>query len=78
MNKIENNLFKLINSNPQTEYNVIITVKFGYSINELKIKDLNVLMDKIITTKLTGTTIKEISKNEAIMSIELDADLSIL
>lgn len=78
MAEIEKKFAKLVNENPEKEFKIIMVFESGYDVNKFNLKKINLLMDSILSTTLTGKEIIEISKNNAISSIEPDSEMEIL
>ena len=78
MKKIEATLSQLIDKQPNNEYNIIIVFDAATDIEKLNLKKFNKLMKNILNATLTGKEIIQLSKNDAVISIERNSEIGIL
>lgn len=74
---IEQNLNKFIEQEPDKEQHIIVVFKPEMNNDLPEIKNAHKLMDNIFTANMTGEEIIKLSQNEAVVSIESDAEMSI-
>ncbi len=74
MKKIGDQLAALITQNPENSYAVIIVCSFNDKLEKFV---LNRIMDTIYSGKLSGNEIKEMELLDEVLSIELDAKITL-
>lgn len=78
MEKISPSLYRLVKSEPEKKYPVLIVVKNGTDIATLPLQNPRHLMEDIASATLTGNEVLRLSKLKEIESIELDEEAHIL
>lgn len=78
MEKVEKKLAELIIKEPSKEYKIIIVFDDTMNVDIFRLNKYKLLMHNILSTTITGEKIKELSKINAIISIENDQEMGIL
>jgi hypothetical protein len=77
MKNIQTDLENTIRQHPEKSYRVLIVIKEGSDVSELKLKQAKKLMDNILSAELKGSKILSIADHNSVESIELDEEVSI-
>ncbi len=77
MKKINPGLLVEMNAHPSGDFEVIIVLKEGCNAESLELDKMNSLMENIISVKLNASKISELAKDDSIISIEKDEEMSI-
>lgn len=77
MKNIQTDLENAIRQHPEKSYRVLIVIKGGSDVSELKLEQAKKLMDNILSAELKGSKILSIAKNSSVESIELDSEMTI-
>lgn len=77
MGNIQTDLENAIRQHPEKSYRVLIVLKDGSDVSELKLENAKKLMDNILSAELKGSKILSLAEQNSIESIELDGEMTI-
>lgn len=78
MEKIKKSLRESAESDPDRLFNVLVVLREDANIKQIPLQDYNLVMENIASANIPGSKVIELSRLNAVKSIELDDDMSVL